>query len=135
MSTAEKNLSFFPGIGDEVIVGGFAALVLVYFLYQIVIFILEAVSGSSTEVRTEELSSGRVRANNHDCSICLGEASYAIETNWCVQELNFRFCTYSFSSKEHYGNEVYLTGKTHPQSAASLLIFVILFKSLGLLIL
>jgi len=82
MSTAQTNLSFFPGIGDEVIVGGFAALVLVYFLYQIVIFILEAVSGFSTEtVRTEELSSGRVRANNHDCSICLGEASYAIETN------------------------------------------------------
>jgi len=81
MSTAQTNLSFFPGIGDEVIVGGFAALVLVYFLYQIVIFILEAVSGSSTDVRTEELSSGRVRANNHDCSICLGEASYAIETN------------------------------------------------------
>ena len=92
MSTAQTNLSFFPGIGDEVIVGGFAALVLVYFLYQIVIFILEAVYGSSTDVRTEELSSGRVRANNHDCSICLGEASYAIETNWCVQELNFRFC-------------------------------------------
>ena len=97
MSTAQTNLSFFPGIGDEVIVGGFAALVLVYFLYQIVIFILEAVSGSSTEVRTEELSSGRVRANNHDCSICLGEASFAIETNWCVQELNFRFYIYKYA--------------------------------------
>ena len=29
-------------------------------------------------------------------------------------------------SKEHYGNEVYLTGQIHSQNAASLLIFSIL---------
>lgn len=81
MSSAQSDLSFFPGIGDEVLVGVIAVSVLVYFLYKTVIFLLEAISGSRTEVRTEDLNSGRVRANIHDCSICLGEASYAIETN------------------------------------------------------
>ena len=89
MSSTQSELSFFPGVGDEVLVGVIGILVLVYFLYKTVIFLLEATLGSGTEVRTEDLNSGRIRSNNHDCSICLGEASYAIETNWFVQDRIF----------------------------------------------
>ena len=89
MSSTQSELSFFPGVGDEVLVGVIGILVLVYFLYKTVIFLLEATLGSGTEVRTEDLHSGRIRSSNHDCSICLGEASYAIETNWFVQDRIF----------------------------------------------
>lgn len=79
----QDNLSFIPGIGDEVILGIVSTCFLVYILYKLVIWCLGAFGFSETEglVGNEELNAGRIRSNNHDCAICLGEASYAIETN------------------------------------------------------
>ena len=83
---SNSNTSLFLGIGDEVILGFCLLLTIIYFLYQ---FIPQLFSGQEQIISNEELNSGRVRSTAHDCSICLSEASYAIQTNcghiYCAQ--------------------------------------------------
>lgn len=78
--------SFFMGIGDEVLAGIVIIFALIYILYQV---LLKLLPGAEVSDVNEDLASGRIRANSQDCSICLGEASYAIETNcghvFCAQ--------------------------------------------------
>lgn len=75
----EISISLFVGIGDEVLAGIVIIFVLIYILYQVLQQLLPD-DPQASDVN-EDLSSGRIRANAQDCSICLGEAAYAIETN------------------------------------------------------
>ena len=60
--------------------GACIILILVYFLYQVLVQLIPSNENNSDNA-SEDLSSGRVRANSYDCSICLGEAQLAVETN------------------------------------------------------
>ena len=60
--------------------GACIILILVYFLYQVLVQFIPSNENNSDNA-SEDLSSGRVRANSYDCSICLGEAQLAVETN------------------------------------------------------
>ena len=75
-----SSSSFFPGIGDEVLVGVCLMLGLCYLLHSVISQYLPALSPSES-AQSDDLASGRVRSNVHDCSICLGEAALALETN------------------------------------------------------
>ena len=72
--------SYVVGVGDEVLVGSLVILILVYLLYQVLCQIIPTNDNSQIPA-AEDLSSGRIRAQPHDCSICLGEAELAIQTN------------------------------------------------------
>lgn len=77
----DYNSSYFSGVGDEVLVGTVVALIILFYVYQAVMYFLGEISENGQVRNADDLNEGRVRANIHDCSICLGEASYAIETN------------------------------------------------------
>ncbi len=64
-----------PGIGDEVLVGLFLCIALLYFVY---IGLGKLNFQSETEMSTP---GGRVQVTPQDCVICLDEAKFAIETN------------------------------------------------------
>jgi hypothetical protein len=71
------------GIGDEVLVGFAIFLALIYALYWLVAemipnpFRVDFDHGG----QNEEFVHGLVRTSTHDCSICLGEVSLAVQTN------------------------------------------------------
>jgi len=73
--------SYVVGVGDEVLIGACIILILVYFLYQVLVQFIPSNENNNSDNASEDLSSGRVRANSYDCSICLGEAQLAVETN------------------------------------------------------
>jgi len=70
------------GVGDEVLLFGAATVVAAIMLYYAVghMFSLVAPPGGSTEDQISA-TDGRTRSSNHDCAICLGEATLALETN------------------------------------------------------
>ena len=70
--------SYVVGVGDEVLIGCIVILILVYLLYQVMVQIIPTNDGAPN---AEDLTSGRIRAQMHDCSICLGEAQLAIQPN------------------------------------------------------
>ena len=73
---------YISGIGDEVLFGLCLALALVYIVYNLMVQYLPNLYQPHANQNNEDMtSSGRVRSNAQDCSICLGEATYAIETN------------------------------------------------------
>jgi len=67
------------GVGDEVLYFGMGAVVVGFALYYVAVHIF-GISASETTGGQTSLE-GRTRSSNHDCSICLGEASLAVETN------------------------------------------------------
>ena len=78
--------SLFWGIGDEVILGFCGLLTIIYFIYQC---LPNQVSNQDNQISNEDLNVGRIRTNSDDCSICLSETTYAIQTNcghiYCAQ--------------------------------------------------
>ena len=79
----EQNIttSFVVGIGDEVIiVGSLMIPILMYLLYQVICQIIPPNDNSQISA-AEDLSSGHLRAQPHDCSICLEETKLAVQTN------------------------------------------------------
>ena len=78
--------SLFWGIGDEVILGFCGLLTIIYFIYQC---LPNQVSNQDNQISNEDLNGGRIRTNLDDCSICLSETTYAIQTNcghiYCAQ--------------------------------------------------
>ena len=79
-------MTYISGIGDEVILGFCGLLSVIYFLYQCV----PPLFSQPEEAIDEDLNaSGQVRNSSDDCSICLSETSYAIQTNcghiYCAQ--------------------------------------------------
>jgi len=69
------NTSLFLGIGDEVILGFCLLLTIIYFIYQCLPEV------SNPDISNEDLNNGRIRTSADDCSICLSETTYAIQTN------------------------------------------------------
>ena len=96
-----SSSSFFPGIGDEVLVGVCLMLGLCYFVHSAISQYLPTLSPSES-VQSEDLASGRVRSNVYDCSICLGDAVLALETNcghvYCGQCIMSYYDTVTSSS-------------------------------------
>lgn len=68
------------GVGDEVLYFGMATVVGGFILYYAVVHMFSLVSpGQGATGQT--VSQGRTRSSNHDCAICLGQATLAVETN------------------------------------------------------
>jgi len=68
----------FEGIGDEVVVTlAGVCLVLIFFLYKTLTFI----SDNQGQVPQNLNPNGPTRTSDYDCSICLGETSFAVQTN------------------------------------------------------
>lgn len=81
--TTEQNIttSYVVGMGDEVIiVGSLVIPILMYLLYQVLCQIIPP-NDNSQIPNAEDLSSGQLRAQPHDCSICLEETKLAVQTN------------------------------------------------------
>lgn len=75
---------FLYGVGNEVWAGLIISIIFIclfkYFL-DVYIFPPEATTNSDGTATTNNPGRVRPSGQNHDCSICLGSASYAIETN------------------------------------------------------
>jgi len=71
------------GVGDEVLLFGVATVVGAVMLYYAVGHMFSLVSQPSGGPDDPQVSAtdGRTRSSNHDCAICLGEATLALETN------------------------------------------------------
>jgi len=71
------------GVGDEVLLFGAATLVGAVMLYYAVghMFSLVSLPGGPDNDPQVSATDGRTRSSNHDCAICLGEATLALETN------------------------------------------------------
>jgi len=69
------------GVGDEVLVFGAASLLAGLLLYYAVNWMFSLVSPPGTEGPSVSATDGRTRTTGHDCAICLGQASLALETN------------------------------------------------------
>lgn len=69
-------MSFLVGVGDEVLLGFCLILTLVYILYQV---LNQLMPDQNHQNSHEDFT--RVRSSAYDCSICLGEATLAVETN------------------------------------------------------
>jgi len=67
------------GVGDEVFYFGIATVVGGVLLVRSVLYLFSISGPDMTQSTTE--NSGRTRSSQHDCAICLGEASLAVETN------------------------------------------------------
>jgi len=68
-------------VGDEVLVFGAASLLAGLLLYYAVNWMFSLVSPPGTEGPSVSATDGRTRTTGHDCAICLGQASLALETN------------------------------------------------------
>lgn len=66
------------GVGDEVFYFGLATIVGSFLLYKSVIYCFNIVGDPTERMMTD---SGRTRSSQHDCAICLDEATFAVETN------------------------------------------------------
>lgn len=77
----KETSTYFSGVGDEVLIGLLVAIVVITGLYYVVDHFYHVFFGSNDRNQGNDEQQGRVRASDHDCSICLGEASLAVETN------------------------------------------------------
>ena len=70
------------GVSDEVLIFGAATVATAVMLYYAVGHMFTLVSQPGGLDHTQvSATDGRTRSSNHDCAICLGEATLALETN------------------------------------------------------
>ena len=94
------------GVGDEVFYFGLATIVGSFLLYKSVIYCFNIVGDPTERMMTD---SGRTRSSQHDCAICLDEATFAVETNCghvycgnCLLEVKSLIYCCFFISREHF---------------------------------
>jgi len=69
------------GVGDEVYLFGTLTVLTAIVLYKVFTNVFERLSAPDHPSTTEMSDRGRTRSNQHDCAICLDQASFAVETN------------------------------------------------------